>query len=307
VKDRPKILHLMAPSSEPFRTMRRISIVLREAVPTIQRQRRGGGSISVSRKPLSYYTSSSLLSQNQQYFNSIHNHERLQALSMATPSTQFCRYFSSNDKSADSISAGEDLYRQAIEAMEMATKVQEERQEEQSQKMYEAWQKTQDAETKNPKTQGVVVVKTLVKHVNKQRKAALDNDIQFKQKARDLLEQAAALEHPLSLVQLGNLALEDAKREQQSDRQLAHVSKAMSYFRRAGEAGNRVGWYNLGQLLWTGYPTFEEEDDPVEGVERILEPDMHEAMEAFTHAMDLGDADAMYLGMSRVVGCRNLK
>lgn len=190
--------------------------------------------------------------------------------------------------------------------MEMAQTIQQERQVEQSEQMYKAWQRAQDAETKNPKSQGVVVVKTLVKHANQQRQASLDDDIQYKQKARSLLEQAAKLEHPLALVQLGNLALEDAKRETSStttEHQLELVTQAMSYFRRAGEAGNRVGWYNLGQLYWTGYPTYDDKEDgnaasPVEGqvVERILEPDMHEAMEAFTHAMDLGDPDAMYLG-----------
>ena len=82
------------------------------------------------------------------------------------------------------------------------------------------------------------------------------------------------------------------------------IEKSIDFFQKAGMAGSRVGWYNLGQLLWTGYPVFETNDDdddaeedhaPIIQEEQIVKPDLHEAMEAFVKAIDLGDTDAMYL------------
>jgi TPR repeat protein len=187
---------------------------------------------------------------------------------------------------------GDDFYQQALQAMDKAQQVQEEREEERSRQMYEAWQKAEKAE-KNPKTQAVVVVKTIVKQARKK----IDDDINYMQQHRDFLEQAAALEHPVALVQLGNLALQDAKKKGANQQESIH--KAMDLFRRSGQVGNRVGWYNLGQLLWTGYPALDEDhsedDDDEPPTEQILAPDLHEATEAFTNAIDLGDPDAMYL------------
>jgi TPR repeat protein len=116
--------------------------------------------------------------------------------------------------------------------------------------------------------------------------------------AIELLEQAAKEhEHPEALVQLGNLSLQNASKKSSEEDPRELVLTAMDFFRRAGEKGSRVGWYNLGHLFWTGYPSVgdnegaEEEEDQIV----ILAPDLHEAMEAFTKAMDLGDSDAMYL------------
>jgi TPR repeat protein len=186
---------------------------------------------------------------------------------------------------------GDDFYQQALQAMDKAQQVQEAREEERSRKMYEAWERAEKAE-KSPQTQGVVVIKTIVKQARKK----IDDDINYMLQHRELLEQAAALEHPTALVQLGNLALQDAKKKGANQQELIH--KAMDLFRRSGQAGNRVGWYNLGQLLWTGYPAWDEEDhseDDEPPTEQILAKDLHEATEAFTNAIDLGDPDAMYL------------
>jgi TPR repeat protein len=187
---------------------------------------------------------------------------------------------------------GDDFYQQALQAMDKAQQVQEEREVERSRKMYEAWEKAEKAE-KSPQTQGVVVIKTIVKQARKK----VDDDINYMLQHRELLEQAAALEHPMALVQLGNLSLQDAKKK--GAVQQASLQKAMDLFRRSGQAGNRVGWYNLGQLLWTGYPAWDDEDhsedDDEPPMDQILAKDLHEATEAFSNAIDLGDPDAMYL------------
>jgi TPR repeat protein len=101
-------------------------------------------------------------------------------------------------------------------------------------------------------------------------------------------------------VHLGNKALNDASKKGANTKEL--VDKAMQLFRQSGEAGFRVGWFNLGQLLWSGYPAISMED-PLDATsttdgqveDQILKPDLHQAMEAFTNAIDLGDTDAMYL------------
>jgi TPR repeat protein len=185
---------------------------------------------------------------------------------------------------------GDDFYHQALQAMDKARQVQEEREEERSRQMYEAWERAEKAE-KSPKTQAVVVIKTIVKQARKK----IDDDINYMLQHRELLEQAAALEHPMALVQLGNLALQDAKKKGVNQQVLIH--KAIGLFRRSGVAGNRVGWYNLGQLMWTGYPAWDEDllEDDEPAMEQILAKDLHEATEAFANAIDLGDPDAMYL------------
>ena len=85
------------------------------------------------------------------------------------------------------------------------------------------------------------------------------------------------------------------------------VGKAMELFRQAGDAGSRVGYYNLGHLLWTGFPALEDTGGESEGQSeempgtRIVAADIEEAMNAFHKAIDLGDNDAMYLvGVQRL-------
>jgi TPR repeat protein len=174
--------------------------------------------------------------------------------------------------------------------MEKAKEMEEEKEQERSQEMFDAWQKSQKAEH-SPKTQGVVVVKTIVKQARKGRK---DEEKDYMVEAMDLLEQAASEHnHPMALVQLGNMALQDASKKDSDPREM--VLKAMDKFRRAGEAGYRVGWFNLGHLLWTGYPAGSDEENAEEVIDKVLAPDQHEAMDVFAMAIDLGDSDAMYL------------
>jgi TPR repeat protein len=194
-------------------------------------------------------------------------------------------------------SEGDIIYQQAIQAMEQAKVAEVQKEQERSLQMYEAWKQAQEAET-NPKMQGVKVVKTLVKETRKDKKTKKGELAG----AFALLEKAAyEHEHPEALVQLGNLALQNASKKGNDPSEM--ISKALNLFQRAGVAGSRVGWYNLGQLYWTGYPTAElDEDDYEEDYEaafttqpQIMAPDLHEAMEAFVKAIDLGDRDAMYL------------
>ena len=220
------------------------------------------------------------------------------------------RSFSTSSPTA---SKGEDLYQQALQLMKQAKDIDENREEEKSQMMYEAWKKAQEKEL-NPKSQGVKVVKTLVKEA---RKDKTNNDSRDKKiEADELLKQAANdYNHPEAAIQLGNMLLNEASRTISSNKRQSggsdsknSVIQAMQLFRQAGEAGSRVGWYNLGHLLWTGFPTPPENDDEDEdeqdnnvninikvGDARIIVADMDEAMDAFKKAIDLGDSDAMYL------------
>ncbi|CAJ1899976.1 unnamed protein product [Cylindrotheca closterium] len=200
---------------------------------------------------------------------------------------------------------GDEFYQKAMELIEKSRRDEDQREQERSKKMYEAWQKSEEA-SRTPKSQGVAVVKTLVKETRKAKKATPED---LKEQALDLLEQAATEhQHPMALVQLGNLRLQKAGKEESEDAAEALVQQAADMFRLAGEGGSRVGWYNLGNLYWTGYPVADDEYDldevdetedgdlpPDRTSEKIFKPDLHEAMEAFMNAIDLGDTDAMYL------------
>ena len=219
-------------------------------------------------------------------------------------------------------SDGNDIYQQAIQLMDRVKEIEKEREQERSNKMYEAYQKSQEAQN-DPKMQGVKVIKTLVKETRKDKKKKSDgvNDNEennpevIHQRAFDLLKRAAyEYKHPEAAVQLGNTLLSQAAKEKDTTIQKDTVLQAMELFRTAGEAGSRVGWYNLGHILWTGFPPYDDGDDvdageegvteePIDGDDnddeaiddRIIPTDMHEAMSAFTKAIDLGDSDAMYL------------
>jgi TPR repeat protein len=193
--------------------------------------------------------------------------------------------------------SGEDLYQKALELMELSKVQKQEKEQERSKKMYEAWQKSIKAD-RNPKSQGVAVVKTLVKETRKEKKNRSKDSMEH---AIELLETAANdHQHPMALVQLGNIKLQGARKRGSDPEEMA--LQAMDLFRRAGEGGSRVGWYNFGNLLWTGYPVDESDEndesadnDNTPAVEKIIKPDLHKAMEAFMNAIDLGDTDAMYL------------
>lgn len=214
------------------------------------------------------------------------------------PSTSILpRHFHATSIASDK---GEEFYQKAMELMEQSKRDEAQREEARSKKMYEAWEKAEEA-SRNPKSQGVAVVKTLVKET---RKAKQDTPEDVREQALKLLEQAAKEHrHPMALVQLGNLRLQQAGKNDKNAEAL--VQEAAEMFQLAGQGGSRVGWYNLGNLYWTGYPVDEDEEltkyadvydrDLPPPPEKVFKPDLHEAMEAFMNAIDLGDTDAMYL------------
>ncbi|KAG7373437.1 Sel1 repeat-containing protein [Nitzschia inconspicua] len=219
------------------------------------------------------------------------------------------RFYSSSSSSTTTTSVtpndGSKLYDQAMLLMEQADEHDKQSELDRSQRMYEAWQQSQE---KTPKLQGVKVIKTLVRETQKQSSNRNDNDDR-RREAMDLLHRAAYdFQHPEASVQLANSLLKQAssvnpKNNTNNNRQRELVVEAMDLFRTAGESGSRVGWYNLGHLLWTGFPPpgeeekYDNDDNNNETIEEqiIVPADLHEAMEAFTKAIDLGDTDAMYL------------
>jgi len=220
--------------------------------------------------------------------------------------------------------AGEDIYQRALQLMKEADDYDEEKENERSNMMYEAYQKSKEREL-NPKSQGVTVVRTLVKEVRKDRTKKKSSSVK-RDEAVELLEQAANdFNHPDAAIQLGNMLLKMASRSiNKKDKKdgsdpKALVSKAVELFRQAGAAGSRVGWYNLGHLLWTGFPTIGDAEDETEeqngsapvdkDIEetRIIVPDMEEAMNSFSKAIELGDDDAMYLVGVHLLGQEDLE
>ena len=224
------------------------------------------------------------------------------APSVSVPSSHGARQLSSN--------SGDELYLRAMQAMKEMVRVEKLRDREKSEKMYEAWEKAKKAEA-SPKSQGVTVVKTLIKETRREKEQKDYNEGEVLQRqALELLKEAALLhDHPLALVHLGNLALESARSkalENDYEQQRAEVDTAIKMFEKAGMNGSRAGWFNLGQLYWTGFPELmipDELEDENEVLpentpprrEQIIKPDLHIAMEAFVSAIDLGDTDAMYL------------
>ena len=195
---------------------------------------------------------------------------------------------------------GEAIYEQAIRLMEQADDLDDEKEKERSNMMFEAYQRSKEREM-NPKSQGVTVVKTLVKEMRKD-KTKNDESGEKRRQAVELFEEAAnEYNNPDAAIQLGNMMLKTASRSfnMKGNRDdepdpADSVGKAIELFRRAGNAGSRVGWYNLGHLYWTGFPPSNSSVDDDNNA-RIVVADMDEAMDAFKKAIELGDSDAMYL------------
>lgn len=223
---------------------------------------------------------------------------------------------SNSNQNTNDDDKGEEVYQKALQALKDLEQKKQEKAQATSQKMYEAWKnqaQQQNTETvSSRKSQGVKVVKTLVKETRKEKsKGQQDQDEREQQEANELLKEAALIHHhPLALVQWGNSCLTQARNNHEKDPALQrkHVETALDCFQKAGEQGSRVGWFNLGQLYWTGFPELESvmgDDDEEDGggmpqvndndEPQVLTADLHVAMDAFTKAIDLGDTDAMYL------------
>jgi len=225
-------------------------------------------------------------------------------LNLRTGSTCNVHFRGMSTTSEEEERVGEDIYQQALSLTKEADDLDKAKEEERSNKMYEAYQKSKEREL-NPKSQGVTVVKTLVKQVRKER-TKKDDSNDKREQAFELLKKAAnEYNHPDAAVRLGNVLLKIASRSLKNKATKDDgpdpkdsVGEAIELFRRAGDAGSRIGYYNLGHLLWTGFPPQEEESEEGSGAmtdSRIVAADIEEAMTMFYRAIDLGDCDAMYL------------
>ncbi|GKY97616.1 hypothetical protein MPSEU_000720000 [Mayamaea pseudoterrestris] len=223
-------------------------------------------------------------------------------LCTATTATvaQLKRFSSGTLSTKDEIKyeTADDIYQRYSQKVDELKHYHQEQERVKNEKMYKAWQradertKEENANSTKRRNTGVAVVKTLVKETHKDRAKLQEIEDSLKQEAQSLLEQAADQGHAQALVQLGNQALERAheawKRLSMEETRLA-LDQAIAHYR---NSRSPEGWFNLGNLLWLGYPdSFDEGSD---GVTRILPADRAQSMLAFREAIRLGDADAMY-------------
>lgn len=230
---------------------------------------------------------------------------------------------------------GEFYYQQAINAMAKIEQLQTEQEQRRSEEMYQAWQKSQEkAAVANNKTslraQGVAVIKTIAKQARRDQEEHLHSPVSnhdfdrtnpvehLTKQSMEFLQLAAQHGHVPSMIRIGNLELKQAEEQYQSQQQSTtataqeSLQQALDWYQRAGEHGSAEAWYNLGHLLWVGFPAnideteVEESNDTTSvtstatatatatGEDILLTPNHAAAMNAFEKAMDLGDADAMY-------------
>jgi TPR repeat protein len=190
---------------------------------------------------------------------------------------------------------GETCYKKAIHALEQAKLEKQEREAQRSKEQFEAWQKAQQAQhQQRPANKGVAVIKTIAKQARQRR----NEEEEWMDQARFWMNKAG-LEHghAEALVRLGNDALDKAKAGVTKEED---VKKAMEFYELAGTNGSVEGWFNLGHLLWTGYPNQEEvstEEEEASDEPKTyggIKPDKKEALKAFCKSIEMGDRDAMF-------------
>ena len=229
---------------------------------------------------------------------------------------------------ADPKQAGEDFYQQYVLVWNEVEKLKEDQERMKSEKMFEAWARTQprlpeeeseatiDHTTSTPKVVsspssnnnntnrnknagGVAVVRTLAREVSKNRDA--DPIQKLQKRATNLLHIAGIkYKHPKALIELANIELQRVGEEaslslsKQSDLVLTNawirdnVRPCLQYYEIAGDTGASEGYYNLAHIYW-------------DGIHGIIEPDRHIAMTYMQKAIHLGDIDAMYfVGLHRL-------
>jgi len=229
---------------------------------------------------------------------------------------QCCAFSSTTSKNH----SGEAIYQQALQALQKVEELQKEREAQKSQELHSAIEKAeakQKAHQDNPKAanlRGVTVVKTVVQQTKRDVRGKQSRDeeaLEWNQRAHTLLQQAAEqYGHSEAFVLLGNDALQQAKHAWQSMGDQADentlqqqqqlpvqrlVHQSLDYYKKSDAA---AGWFNVGQLLWTGFPVQDEaslsKDAPHSEGGIILPPNREASMEAFRKAIHLGDPDAMY-------------
>ena len=190
--------------------------------------------------------------------------------------------------------SGEKCYEKAIYALEQAKVAKQEKEKKRSKEQFEAWQKAQQ---QRPASKGVAVIKTIAKQAHQRRK---NEEEEWMDQAHFWMEKAG-LEHAHAeaLVRLGNAALDKARSSPTKEDEDEHVKKAMEFYKQAGKNGSAEGWFNLGHLLWTGYPNQEEiaAEEKAMGEPKTgggIKQDKKEALKSFFKSVDLGDRDAMF-------------
>eukprot|EP00977_Amphora_coffeiformis_P027260 scaffold34597_cov177-Amphora_coffeaeformis.AAC.28 len=188
---------------------------------------------------------------------------------------------------------GDEVYNEYLQLCQELENLRQEKERQKSQAMYEAWQRTEERELANKKSQGVAVVKTLVKQTRKELKQKQQPELELQEKAQARLQEAALqLGYAPAIVQLGNQALADASKQVENAKE--HIEMALELYQRAGLSGSKEGWFNHGHLLWTGFPDQTEQDDMYTDTGVVLAPNQEKALESFEKATQLGDVDAMY-------------
>jgi TPR repeat protein len=186
-------------------------------------------------------------------------------------------------------------YEKAIRALEQAKLEKEEMEAQRSKEQFAAWQKAQQAQQQlRPASKGVAVIKTIARQARQRR----NDEEEWMDQARFWMNKAG-LEHghAEALVRLGNDALDKAKTSLAKEED---ITKAMEFYELAGKNGSAEGWFNLGHLLWTGYPSEEDASTEKEAASDEpktfggIKPDKTEALKAFFKSVDLGDRDAMF-------------
>jgi TPR repeat protein len=245
------------------------------------------------------------------------------------------------DNTSSVVHDGDYYYQQALQVLAQMEQFQQEEERRKSEELYQAWQQAQERANASSKSssslraEGVAVIKTIAKQARRdqqqlQQRQYDDNDGSstlrnndrmdpFTKQSVELLHLAAQHGNVPAMIRLGNVALKEAEEQYQqppppprpslTTRTLAQDSlqQALSWYQTAGEHGSAEAWYNLGHLLWVGFPAVVEENDvDHEGDTNnnmsdttisdilLLAPDRDTAMQAFNNAIDLGDPDAMY-------------
>lgn len=187
---------------------------------------------------------------------------------------------------------GDECYERAMHALEQAKLEKERLSKERAEEQFEAWRKAQQhQDNRHPKSTGVAIIKTIAKQARQESNSTRSSN-EWAKKARIWMEKAA-LEygHAKALVRLGNDALDQARKSlspEEENKERQFVETAIGFYKTAGEKGSAEGWYNLGQLLWTGYHPSSDRSA------LIVSPDRSTAFKAFSQAIKLGDRDAMF-------------
>jgi TPR repeat protein len=207
-----------------------------------------------------------------------------------TPPNRFFAFrgLSTNEPADEDVpNPGEVLYQQYLTALQEWNQLQQEQERNKSEKLFSAWQKSQEKDIRSDKAGGVAVVKTLAKET----KTASTKMPPEQEKAHLLLQRAALEhEHPLALIQYANSQLSSFRStsSRRADVAVVPVGTALDtmedclrYYRIAGDAGCAAGYYNLAHILW-------------DGVDGLIPARRDEARQLFYQAIQLGDADAMF-------------